>query len=88
MKKPKITQEKPKYDFIKLKEALVKLNNHHLYLINVLNDLNKKNKQLVSDMEYVKSYINKLQQLDKERLQKIAEQKIKDEENKLWFNFF
>ena len=44
----------------KNREILLKLNRSILQLLNLLNEVDSKQKTLISDMETVKSYINQL----------------------------
>lgn len=54
---------------LKNRDILEKLNSNQLKLCNILDDLNKKISRLSSDMESVKSYINKQENIKKMKLE-------------------
>ena len=54
---------------LKNRDILEKLNNNQLKLCNCLTDVNKKLDRLSSDLESVKSYINRMEQQKKMKLQ-------------------
>ena len=53
---------------LKNRDILEKLNNNQLKLCNCLEDINKKISRLSSDLESVKSYINKQENIKKMKL--------------------
>ena len=67
---------------LKNREILENLNNNQLKLCNILEDLDKKISRLSSDMESVKSYINK-----QENIKKLKLQEEKNISNGWWFSY-
>ena len=57
------------YHAEKNREILKKLNSNDLAICNILNELSKKVDRLSSDLESIKSYINKLEDQKKLKLQ-------------------
>jgi RNA polymerase-binding transcription factor DksA len=74
----------------KNREMLLKINQTILQLLNVLNEVDSKQKTLISDMESVKSYINQLKIRDDKRrkeVQKEIEEADKNINNGWWFGY-
>ena len=67
---------------LKNREILENLNNNQLKLCNILEDLDKKISRLSSDMESMKSYINK-----QENIKKLKLQEEKNISNGWWFSY-
>ena len=67
---------------LKNREILENLNNNQLKLCNILEDLDKKISRLSSDMESVKSYINK-----QENIKKLKLQEETNISNGWWFSY-
>ena len=74
----------------KNREILLRLNDNMLKLLNLINDIDSKQKLLISDMESLKSYINKLKTNDDKRrkeVQKQLEEADKNIKNGWWFGY-
>jgi RNA polymerase-binding transcription factor DksA len=74
----------------KNREMLLKINNTILQLLNLLNEIDSKQKRLISDMESVKSYINELKIRDDKRRKEVQKEIEKAEENVSngwWFGY-
>jgi len=56
----------------KNKQILLKLNENIMTLTNIINGHNSKLNRLTSDLEIIKSYINQLEQLKKEKVKEIS----------------
>jgi len=71
--------EQPRF---KNREILNRLNDNNMKVCNILEELNKKVERLSSDLETVKSYINK-----QEEIKKIKLQEEKNISNGWWFGY-
>lgn len=67
---------------LKNRDILDKLNNNQLKFCNILSDINKKIDRLSNDLESVKSYINK-----QEEIKKIKIQEEMNISNGWWFGY-
>lgn len=86
--KSKLLMEENMYE--KNREILLKLNRSILQLLNLLNEVDSKQKTLISDMETVKSYINQLKIKDNIRRKEVQKELEKAEENVnngWWFGY-
>lgn len=74
----------------KNREMLLRINQSILQLLNLLNDIDSKQKTLISDMESIKSYINQLKIRDDKRRKEVQKEIEKAEENinnGWWFGY-
>lgn len=74
----------------KNREMLLKINQTILQLLNLLNEIDSKQKILISDMESVKSYITQLKIKDDKRRKEVQKEINKAEENinnGWWFGY-
>ncbi len=74
----------------KNREILLRLNNNMLKLLNLINEIDSKQKLLISDMESLKSYINEIKIKDDKRREEVQKEIVKAEENinnGWWFGY-
>lgn len=74
----------------KNREILLKLNNDLLKLTNIIQQIDSKQKLIQSDLESIKSYINKQETINKLRKKELEEELIKAEisnKNGWWFGY-
>jgi len=83
-----IFMEEKQYE--KNREILLRLNNNMLKLLNLINEIDSKQKLLISDMESLKSYINEIKIKDDKRREEVQKEIVKAEENinnGWWFGY-
>jgi hypothetical protein len=83
-----IFMEEKQYE--KNREILLRLNNNMLKLLNLINEIDSKQKLLISDMESLKSYINEIKIKDDNRRKEVQKEIVKAEENinnGWWFGY-
>tara|TARA_R100001463_G_scaffold106724_1_gene161352 strand:- start:521 stop:790 length:270 start_codon:yes stop_codon:yes gene_type:complete len=86
--KSKLLMDEKKYE--KNREMLLKMNQTILQLLNLLNEVDSKQKTLISDMESVKSYINQVKLRDDKRRKEVQKEIEKADENVntgWWFGY-
>jgi len=86
--KSKLLQQEKQYE--KNREILLRINDTILRLLNLLNELDSKQKLLINDMESVKSYINQLKIRDDKRRKLVAIELEKADaniNNGWWFGY-
>ena len=86
--KSKLLHEEKQYE--KNREILLRINDTILRLLNLLNELDSKQKLLINDMESVKSYINQLKIRDDKRRKLVAIELEKADvniNNGWWFGY-
>jgi Asp-tRNA(Asn)/Glu-tRNA(Gln) amidotransferase C subunit len=77
--KSKLLMDEKHYE--KNREILLKINQTILQLVNLLNEVDTKQKTLISDMESVKSYINQLKIRDDKRRKEVQKEIEKTDAN-------
>jgi len=86
--KSKLLMDEKVYE--KNRVMLLKMNQTILQLLNLLNEVDSKQKTLISDMETVKSYINQVKLRDDKRRKEVQKEIEKAEENVnngWWFGY-
>lgn len=86
--KSKLLQQEKLYE--KNREMLIRMNTTTMQLLNLLNEIDSKQKTLISDMECVKSYINELKIKDNKRRKEVIKELEKVDnniKNGWWFGY-